>query len=118
MTEAEAQARLERMTAASSVPTLDAAEISDLLAMSRTVDSAGLAPSDANWTPTYELNRGAAEGWRWKAAKAAGDYDFKTDGQDFSRSQVLDHCERMAAMYARRIHGTITVQGTMARADD
>ena len=118
MTEAEAQARLERMVAHDSTPTLDATEVADLLAMSRLVDADGLAPTATGWTPTYDLNRGAAEGWRWKAGQVAADFDFKTDGQEFNRSQVLRHCEQMVRHYSRRIVASIPVAGTLARSDD
>lgn len=118
MTEAEAQARLERMTDAASEPVLTADDIEDCLAMSKLVDSSGLAPFDENWTPTFDLNRGAVEGWRRKAGKLAMRFDFSTDGQSFSRSQAVAHCERMAEQYRRRIVSSVPVVGTMARSDD
>ena len=118
MTEAEALARLGRMTDSATDPALTAADLADCLAMSKLVDSDGLAPTDDDWTPTFDLNRGAAEGWRRKAGKAAGRFDFQTDGQRFDRSQIVAHCQSQADYYRRKIHGTITVQGTMARSDD
>jgi hypothetical protein len=54
------------------------------------------------WRGTWNLNAAAAEGWRWKAAKLAGAYDFTTDGQTFQRSQAVTQCNEMAQMYARR----------------
>ncbi len=114
-----AEARLKRMVDfAAMEPTLSADDIADCLAMSKLVDNDGLAPSDANWTPTWDLNRGAAEGWRRKAGKLAMRFDFTTDSQAFQRSQVIAHCERMATQYARKIAASIPVTGTMARSDD
>ena len=118
MTEADAQVRLGYMTAASSEPTLDSSEIAELVAMSRVIDANGLAPSDAGWIPTFDLNRGAAEGWRWKAAKVVANFAFTSDGQTFNRQQVVEACERMAEQYRRKIHSAITVLGAMARADN
>lgn len=118
MTEAEAQARLERMTEATSEPVLTADDITDCLAMSRLVDADGLPPTDPNWTPTFDLNRGAAEGWRRKAGKLAMRFDFSTDGQDFKRSQAVAHCERMAQQYRRKIVASVPVAGRLARSDD
>ena len=118
MTEAEALARLRRMTDADNEPVLSVDDLADCLAMSRLVDANGLAPSDANWTPTWDLNRGAAEGWRRKAAKLVMRFDFETDGQSFRRSQAVQHCERMAEQYRRRIVTAVPVPGTMARSDD
>lgn len=55
------------------------------------------------WQPTWDLNAGAAEGWRLKAGKVAGRYDFGTDGQMFKRGQMLAHCNQMERRYRRRI---------------
>ncbi|HEY8818405.1 MAG TPA: hypothetical protein VIM25_06260 [Candidatus Limnocylindrales bacterium] len=66
-----------------------------------------------SWAPTYDLNAAAAEGWRWKAALVAGLFDFKTDQQDFSRSQMSDMCLAMAAMYAKRVTGSIRQRGSL-----
>lgn len=62
-----------------------------------------------SWTPTYDLNAAAAEGWRWKAAKVAGEFDFNTDQQDFSRSQKHAACLAMAEHYQKRVSGSIKV---------
>ncbi len=118
MTEAEALARLKRMTDADSEPTLTDDDLADCIAMSRLVDVNGLAPSESGWTPTYDLNRGAAEGWRRKAGKLAMRFDFATDGQQFQRSQAVEHCERMAEQYRRRIVSSVPVTGQLARSDD
>lgn len=114
MNEAEARARLEAMVAADEEPALSFQEIAALLAMSKLVDAYGRAPSDPAWEPTWDLNRGAAEGWRWKAAKLAARYDFDADGQSFQRSQAFEHCERMAEMYRRRIVSSARMQGWLA----
>lgn len=118
MTEEEAQARLARMTDATSEPELSWEDIDDLLAISRLADANGLAPTDAAWTPTYDLNRGAAEGWRRKAGRLAMRFDFTSDGATFNRAQVVAHCERMGEQYRRRIISSIPVPGTLARSDD
>lgn len=118
MNEAEALARLKRMTDADSEPVLTADDIADCLAMSKLVDADGLAPSDSSWTPTFDLNRGAAEGWRRKAGKLAMHFNFSTDGQTFDRSQAVAHCERMAEQYRRRIVSSVPTPGVLARSDD
>ncbi|HOR00263.1 MAG TPA: hypothetical protein PLJ35_15740 [Anaerolineae bacterium] len=118
MDAAEAQARLERMTDAASEPALSAEDVADCLAMSRLVDADGLAPSEVAWTPTWDLNRGAAEGWRRKAGRLAMRFDFGADGQTFQRSQAVAHCECMAEQYRRRVVCSVPVVGTMARSDD
>lgn len=54
------------------------------------------------WTPTYDLYAAAAEGWRWKAGKIANAFDFSTDQQSFDKSNIFDHCQKMAAFYDAR----------------
>ena len=118
MTEAEALAALRRMADADAEPALSEADLADCLAMSRLADAQGRAPGDPNWEPTWDLNRGAAEAWRWKAGKIAMRFDFETDGQRFARSQAMAHCERMAEQYRRKIISSVPVPGTLARGDD
>lgn len=57
------------------------------------------------YDPTWDLNAAAAEGWRIKAGKVAGRYNFTTDGQQFARAQMLAHCRQMEKMYRRKITG-------------
>ena len=63
----------------------------------------------ASWIPTYDLNMAAAEGWRWKAAKAADRTGFTADGATFHEEQLIAHCERMANQYAKGVAGSINV---------
>ncbi len=114
MTAEQALARLRRMVAYNVEPVLDEAALADLVVISQVADRQGYAPADDNWTPTYDLNRGAAEGWRWKAAAAAAHFDFKADGAEFSREQVQQHCLEMASRYAAKIVGTVQMKGATA----
>lgn len=61
------------------------------------------------WAPTFDLSAAAAQGWRMKAGKAAGRFDFAEDGQQFSRSQVVAHCTAMAERYERRTAGSARI---------
>ena len=103
MTIDEARALLSVRVAANTEPALDAVAIEALLAGARRADSAGFAPSDAAWTPTWDLNAAAAEGWRWKAARAVGNVDVTAEGLSLSRSQLVAQCERQAEFWRRRI---------------
>ncbi len=87
-----------------------------LLDSSRVVDATGLAPTAAGYKLTWDLNRAAAEGWRWKAGKVAGAFDFNADGASFNRSQVLTQCEKMVVQYQRRIGGSLPLTETKAEA--
>ncbi len=114
--EARALGRLRSMTAADTAPVLSDAQLTELLALSRLADSAGEAPLSALWLPSYDLNRGAAEGWRWKAAAVTGAYDFTADGATYNRSQMREACEKQAAQYARRVVTSAFVAAPLAAA--
>lgn len=51
---------------------------------------------------SFDMNRAAAAGWRERASKLAGDFDFGADGSTFKRSQWFQHCMQMAAYYERQ----------------
>lgn len=102
MTEAQARARLELLIAISDEPLISASEFEDIFQQCKTIDINGLAPIDSGYIASWDLNRGAALGWTRKAGKAAGNYTFASGGRSFARSQVFDHCIKMAQMYAKK----------------
>lgn len=110
-----AQQQLETMVDAATEPTLSADEISTLLGLCAVADSSGLPPTDASWTPTYELNRGAAEGWRWKAAKVATQFDFSSEERSkYNRSQVHEMCLVQAHEYRKKIAAAVSFGSPIA----
>lgn len=64
----------------------------------------------AAWVPTWDLAAAAVEGWELKAGKAAGRYMFQTDGQTFSRQQVISNCHAQADRLRRRKR-SVSVEG-------
>lgn len=58
---------------------------------------------------TWDLQRAAAEGWRWKAGKVANRYSFTTDSQTFNRKELIANCLEMASRYQKRSIGSIRV---------
>lgn len=106
MTPTEARERLVNMLAASEAPALTDAQIDDLLSMSA-IASGGLAPGASGYVEAYDLNRGAAEGWRWKAGLTASKYTFGSDVHSYTRSDWHKHCLEMADRYAAKVHGTV-----------
>lgn len=111
MDEAVARTRLTNMLGAGARPALSDDDISALLAAYRVVDSDGRAPVDEGWTGAWALNAAAAEGWRWKAARVAGDFTFSADGASYSKGDVLAHCERMIEHYASLDNGVVDLSG-------
>lgn len=105
---ATARARLERMTQWNIAPALTTVEVDDLLEQAKRVDAFGYLPTDALWTPTWNLRAAAAEGWRWKAAKVVSEFDAATGGgKNYLRSQQYKHCMEMAKAYSSGRIGTI-----------
>ncbi len=102
MTQDEAVERLGALCAATSDPKLTDDDLLIALAAGSLADANGLQPTDTLWSPTYDLNRAAAQGWELKAGKAASDVDFQDAGGSYQLSQVVDHCTRMAARYRSR----------------
>lgn len=101
MPDSTAKTRLKAMTAWETTPALTDGEIDDLLVQFSLPDADGLAPDDVEWTPTYNLRAAAAEGWRWKAGRAAELQSTDLDGDRMSANQIFDHCERMIKVYSR-----------------
>lgn len=93
--------KLKIMTAAGSEPKLSNEELETLLASFTAPDPDGNGPNDPEWVPTYRLKAAAAEGWRWKAAKASELISSDLDGDRMSANQVFEHCERMVKIYSR-----------------
>lgn len=94
-----ARARLSIMVAATSRPTITPEELDLLMDAHRIPDDDGRLPSDPGWTPTWDLNRAAAEGWRWKAGRVAGDFNFSADDASYSKGDVMARCESQARYY-------------------
>jgi hypothetical protein len=101
--------RLAVMVAAAEEPVLSADELADLLKQAQRPDSTGLNPTDVGWTPTYDLNAAAAEGWRWKAGKVSPNYSFGIDRGRDEQSDVFKHCMAMAAQYTTGGSGSAKV---------
>jgi len=101
--------RISRMTASASEPNLENTELSDLLTTFSRPDRECRPPNDLNWTPTYDYNAAAAEGWRWKAAKASEMIAADLDGAKLSAEQLFEHCERMIGVYSKRVKASVAL---------
>lgn len=106
----EALARLGRMTASDQRPVLPADELDDLLDAARVADRDGNLVTDPGYVPTWNLNAAAAEGWRRKAGKVAGDFTFSADDARYDKGAVLASMERMVAMYAAKDVGVMSTR--------
>jgi hypothetical protein len=102
----DATARLARITAAATDPTIDETELVDVLALNAFVDDDGRLPDDPEWSGAWDLNAAAADIWRQKAALASSRITFTADGATFQRDIVFRNCLSMASYYGSRA-GTI-----------
>lgn len=102
-----ARERLSRMVAATSRPVLSAPDLDALLDQFAVVDRDGRRPTEDGWIGTWALNAAAAEGWRWKAGRVAGDFSFQADDASYSKGDVLANIEKMVTMYAAKDVGVL-----------
>lgn len=98
---------LGEKVASTSRPVLSAAVVEALLDAYPMEDTDGRAPGDVDWVGTWDMNAAAAEGWRMKAGKVAGDFNFSADNASYSKADVLAHCLEMETKYASLSHGTM-----------
>jgi hypothetical protein len=100
--------RFSRMVAADHEPKLNQDDLEAILAGYQKIDENGVAPGDGGWIPTYNLRAAAAEGWRWKAGRAAELQSTDLDGDRMSANQIFDHCQEMIKIYSRGTASPLT----------
>jgi len=113
-------ARLRRMVNEPSLDTYDDDALAAVLATYPVDDAAGVEPSGAGWTPTYDLHRAAASLWDEKAAREADSYDFSqgsAGNATYKRSQRYTQALRMARHY-RALAPMKAVELTISRDDE
>lgn len=117
---ASARDRLARMVDATTEPVLDNTALDELLTLARRRDASGRSPSDTSWTPTYDFDHAAAEGWLRKAGMTAplADIGIASAGQSFRRSQIHAHCLAMETRYRRGLVGSTAVKSGTLQAYD
>jgi hypothetical protein len=90
--------QLKKLTAWDVEPELLDAEIDELLERSAKADAEGNAPSSEDWTPTYDLNSAASNGWLIKAGRAASTTETEPDSVNVT-ARVFANCLRMSRVY-------------------
>src|SRR5687767_14466790 len=94
--------KLKKLTAWTDDPPLTEDELEAILESVGVVDSEGYGPSEEDWSPTYDVNKAAADAWLIKAARAATLVEVDPPGSGIVTSKVFDNCRRMARMYSSR----------------
>ena len=98
---------LKKLTAWDVEPTLTDTELDELLIPCCLMDKAGNAPVDPDWTPTYDLNLAASNGWLIKAARAAAMVEVDPPGSGIMTSKVFENCRAMARIYGAKCRMTV-----------
>ena len=98
------------MTAWDLEPTLSEDDLDAVLAASAMADGDGLAPSDDDWTPTYDLNAAAAAAWLVKAARASPLTEVDPPDSGIVTSKVFENCRAMARIYAAKLRATVSLR--------
>lgn len=65
----------------------------------------------ALWVPTFNLAYAIALGWRLKAAKVATAYDFASNDQKLTRSQMFKHCMEQHEHWKKAANESLELQG-------
>lgn len=99
MDAAAVEATIRRRTAAADWPALTGDDVAACVDAARVGDSAGLAPTDPDWTPVWCVAAGIALGWELKALKVAGAYEFTAGGDTFKRDALFGRFMALAKRY-------------------
>lgn len=102
----QAQALIEKATAAGEKPALSSGDIALLVTMAASTND-----DDATVYTVADLNRMASLGWQWKAGAASSQFKVGVGpGKSFELNQIYEHCTQMAASYAS---GQLSVIGSV-----
>jgi hypothetical protein len=115
MTVDEAFEEILLLTQAETEPKLSIDELKLLTRKAKRADFAGKAPSDARWTPTFNLAYAVGLGWEMKAMKVATGYDFQSADQNFKRSQMYAQLMKVAQGWKSKAAESIHLQGSYRR---
>lgn len=62
------------------------------------------------WTPTWDLNSAAADGWEWKANRASNMNTFLQDGRSQGNDYLYLNCRRQAETYRNKIVQSVPIR--------
>ena len=94
--------RLRSMISEPIAATYTDADLTALIENAAIPDNNGQIPSEADWTPTYNIYLVASRIWLEKAAKVADEFDFGADGGNFQRSQKHAMALKQATYFESR----------------
>ncbi len=101
-------------TAADLEPVVTNANVETFLNECKLADSAGRAPTDAAWVPTWDLDLAEAMIYERKAALISQQVTFERDGSKFDLTDRVNGYKERAEKARRRRIGGVGVELTLA----
>lgn len=101
-------------TSADLEPVVTNANVETFLNECKLADSAGRAPTDTDWVPTWDLDLAEAMIYERKAAMIAQQTTFSRDGSKFDLTDRVNGYKERAEKARRRRIGGVGVELTLA----
>lgn len=101
--------KLKKLAAWDTEPELTETEVEELLDTAAVADEEGNSPSNDDWTPTYDLNKAAADAWLIKAGRASALTEIDPPGSGIVTSKVFENCIAMSRSFAARRSATLPI---------
>lgn len=101
-------------TAADMEPVVTNANVETILGQCKLADSAGRAPTDTAWEPTWDLDLAEAMIYERKAAMIGQQTTFSRDGSKFDLTDRVNGYKERAEKARRRRIGGVGVELTLA----
>ena len=114
MTLIDANNFLVLRAAADQEPVVTNANVETFLGQCKLADSAGRAPTNTAWVPTWDLDLAEAMIYERKAAMIAQQTTFSRDGSKFDLTDRVQGYKDMAMKARRRRIGGVGVELTLA----
>ena len=102
--------KLKALAAWETEPILTETEVEDVLGNASVADSEGNAPANDDWTPTYDINKAAAEAWLIKAARASALTEIDPPESGIVTSQVFENCMKLSREFKTKVNSSISVK--------
>lgn len=101
--------KLKALTAWETEPVLTETEVEDILGNASVADSEGNEPSNDDWTPTYDINKAAAEAWLIKAARASALTEIDPPESGIVTSQIFENCMKMSREFKAKTTASVSI---------
>lgn len=91
-------------------PVITEDELQQILVLGKRKDINGIYPDEENYIETIDHNWCIAEGFKIKAAKASGSYQFKNESLELHREQIITNCLKMVSEYSKKTITSVPIK--------